>query len=85
MEGSCHTLGVGKSLRIVLKELGLDHNMYGFHSLRTKGATSTVSNNPNLSERLLKLHERRKSDTAKDMYVLEDVSTRLQISSRIGL
>ena len=81
MEGSCHTLGVGKSLRIVLKELSLDHNMYGFHSLRTEGATSTVSNNSNLSERLLKLHERRKSD----MYVLEDVSTRLQISSRIGL
>ena len=83
MEGSCHTLGIGKSLRIVLKELGLDHNMYGFHSLRTEGATSTVSNNPNLSERLL--HERRKSDTTKDTYVLEDVSTRLQISSRIGL
>ena len=52
-----------------LKELGLDHKMYGLHSLRSGGATSAVSNNPNLSERLLKLHGRWKSDTAKDMYV----------------
>ena len=36
-----------------LKELGLDHKMYGLHSLRSGGATSAVSNNPNPSERLL--------------------------------
>ena len=49
------------------KELGLDHKMCGLHCLRSGGATSAVSNNPNLSERLLKLHGRWKSDTAKDM------------------
>ena len=30
------------------KELGLDHKMYGLHSLRSGGATSAVSNNPDL-------------------------------------
>ena len=65
-----------------LKELGLDHKMYGLHSLWSGGATSAVSYNPNLSERLLKLHGRWKSDTARDMYVWEDVFKRLQISSR---
>ena len=49
------------------KELSLDHKMYGLHSLRSGGATSAVSINPNLSERLLKLHGHWKSDTAKDM------------------
>lgn len=57
-----------------LKTIGVDHNLYGLHSLRSGGATSAVSCNPNLSERILKLHGRWKSDTAKDMYILEDVS-----------
>ena len=85
MEGSYRTVGVGKSWKIVLKKLGLDHKMYGLHSLWFGGATSAVSNNPNLLERLLKLHGRWNSDTARDMYVWEDVFKRLQISSRIGL
>jgi len=62
-----------------LKELGLDCKFYGLYSLRSGGATSVVSNSTNLSERhcLLLLHGRRwKSDCAKDMYVLEDVSKR---------
>ena len=46
---------------------------------------SAVINNPNLLERLLKLHGRWNSDTARDMYVWENVFKRLQISSRIGL
>ena len=33
MEGSYRTVGVGKSWKIVLKKLGLDHKMYGLHSL----------------------------------------------------
>lgn len=68
-----------------LKDLGLDYNLYGLHSLRSGGATSVVSNSTSLSERLLKLHGRWKSDYAKDMYVLEDVSKRLAISDNLGL
>ena len=68
-----------------LKEIGVDHKLYCLHSLRSGGATSAVSYNPNLSVRVLKLHGRWKSDTAKDMYILEDVSKRLQVTSQLGL
>ena len=67
-----------------LKELGLDHRLYGLHSLRSGRATCAVRNSSNLSERVLKLHGRWKSDSAKDMYVLEDISKRLQITSQLG-
>ena len=39
----------------------------------------------NLSERVFKLHGWWKSDTAKDMYILQDVSKRLQVTSQLGL
>ena len=67
-----------------LKEIGVSHKLNGLHSLRSGGATSAVIYNPNLSERVLKLHGRWKSDTAKDMYILEDVSKRLQVTSQLG-
>ena len=41
-----------------LKEIGVVHKLYGLHSLRSGGVTSAVSYNPNLSERVLKLHGR---------------------------
>ncbi len=68
-----------------LKDLGYDEKLYGLHSLRSGGATSAVKNNPNLSDRVLKLHGRWKSDTAKDMYVLEDVEKRLSLTKNLGL
>ena len=52
-----------------LKGLGYDEKKYGLHSLRSGGATAAVTNNPNLSERLLKLHGSWKSDIAKDVYI----------------
>ena len=45
-----------------MKGLGYDEKKYGLYSLRSGGATAAVINNPNLSERLLKLHGRWKSD-----------------------
>ena len=58
-----------------LKDVGSKPKDYGLHSLRFGGVTSVVSNNRshNVSERLLKLHGRWKSDEAKDIYVLEPV------------
>ena len=53
---------------------------FGLHSLRSGGATAAVINNRNLSERLLKLHGRWKSDIAKDMYILEETQNRLAVS-----
>ena len=54
-----------------LKDVGYDPKDYGLHSLRSGGVTSVVSNDlsHNVSERLLKLHGRWKSDEAMDMYV----------------
>ena len=68
-----------------LKDLGYNEKLYGLHSLRSGGATAAVKNNVNLSERLLKLHGRWKSDSAKDMYILEDTSKRLAVSSHLGV
>ena len=80
MEISSHIRAVERYLRI-----GLHYNLSGLQSLRSGGATSVVSNSTNLSERLLKLHGRWKSDCAKDMYVLEHVPKRLAITDNLGL
>ena len=72
-------------LQDCLKTLGYNHKDYGLHSLRSGGATAAVQNNHHLSERSLKLHGRWKSDSAKDMYILEEVSQRLEITNNLGL
>ena len=43
--------------------------LYGFYSSRSGGATFATWLNSYLSEKLLKLHGRRKSESAKDVYV----------------
>ena len=69
-----------------LKELGHNPTCVGLHSLRSGGITSVVSNSKNsISDRLLKIHGRWKTDIAKDMYVLEDVHKRLEITEFLGL
>lgn len=68
-----------------LKQLGYNDKMYGLHSLRSGGATAAAKNNTELTERLLKLHGRWKSDTSKDMYIQEEVEQRLKISSALGI
>ena len=68
-----------------LTKLGFDPASYGLHSLRAGGATAAVRNNPNISERMLKLHGRWKSSTAKDMYIQEGLKERLTISKQLGL
>ena len=49
------------------------------------GVPAAVINNHNLSERLLKLHGRWKSDIAKDMYILEETQNRLSVTCNLGL
>jgi len=68
-----------------VKGLGYDEKKYGSHSHRFGGATAAVINNPNLSERLLKLHGRWKSDIAKDMFILEQTQNRLSVTCNVGL
>ena len=77
--------------REVFKEplgvLGCDPKVYGLHSLRSGGITSVVNNDDSkiVSERLLKLHGRWKTDVAKDIYVKEADSSRLSVSLSLGL
>ena len=60
-----------------LKSLGCDPKEYGLHSLRSGWITEVVLNSNNtVSERLLKLHERWKTDHMEDVYVS---STRLSL------
>ncbi|XP_068727480.1 uncharacterized protein [Montipora capricornis] len=67
-------------------ELGYDARCFGLHSLRSGGITSVVQHSKNsISDRLLKLHGRWKTDTAKDMYVHEDVQNRLAVTNFLGL
>ena len=69
-----------------LKNLGYDEKAFGLHSLRAGGATAVAQNsNGNLSERIIKLHGRWKTDVAKDMYILEDTTKRLQITDLLGI
>ena len=77
--------GLSYSFKDCLKVLGYDEKKFGLHSLRSGGVTAAVINNPNLSERLLKLHGRWKSDIAKDMYILEQTQNRLSVTCNLGL
>ena len=49
-----------------LGALGCDPKVYGLHSLRSGGITSVVNNDDSkiISERLLKMHDRWKTDVA---------------------
>lgn len=85
MEASSTYTRCREVFKSCLKDLGLDCKLCGLHSLRSGGATSVVSNSTSLSERLLKLHGPWKSDCAKDVYVLEDVSECLEITDNLGL
>ena len=70
-----------------LKDMGYDPKDYGLHSLRSGGVTSVVSNDRshNVSERLLKLHGRGKSDEANDKYILEPQCSRLRVTKYLGI
>lgn len=70
-----------------LKEFGYDDKIYGLHSLRSGGITSVVNNNgtKSVSERLLKIHGRWKTDVAKDMYMKESEDNRFVVSRTLGL
>ena len=74
-------------IKDALKDVGYDPKDYGLHSLRSSGVTSVVSNDRshNVSERLLKLHGRWKSDEAKDMYILEPQCSRLRVTKYLGI
>ena len=66
-----------------LVALGLNPTQFGLHSLRAGGASAAA--NAGISDRLFKKHGRWRSDSAKDGYVKENVSTLLSVSKNLGL
>ena len=73
------------TLRDTLSQLGYNPNDYGLHGLRSGGITSAVRNTNSILERLLKIHGRWKSDSAKDISVEESLENRLQVTEYLGL
>ena len=70
-----------------LAALGYDSRLFGLHSLRSCGATAAVNSlGGTVSDSLLKLHGRWKSDYAKDLYLQEDIeAARILVSSSLGI
>ena len=65
------------------KEIQLDVRKYGLHSLRAGGATAAA--NRGVPNKLFKRHGRWKSETTKDRYVQDSMSSRLSVSRSLGL
>ena len=70
---------LAKSLQNVVP----DPSVYGTHSFRSGGASRAA--NSGVSDRVFQRHGRWKSVAAKDGYVKDDISSRLQVSKSLGL
>ena len=69
-----------------LAALGYDSLLFELHGLGSGGASAVVNSlGGTVPNRLLKLLGRWKSDYAKDLYVQEDISPRLLVSSSLGI
>ena len=70
-----------------LDKLGQDSPAYGLHNLRSGGITGVANkcSSKTVSVRLVKLHGRWKTDTARDMYVAEIEPRRLLVSQNQSL
>ena len=67
----------------MFKGVATDVSVFGVHSLRSGGATAAA--NAGVPDRHFKWHGRWKSETAKDGYVKDSLSSSLQVSRNIGL
>lgn len=65
-----------------LQEVGGHFNL-GLHSLRAGGATQAA--NSDVNGMCWKRHGRWKTDVAKDGYVADSLSRRLQVTQKLGL
>ena len=66
-----------------IEAIGLDKRQYGLHSLRAGGASAAA--NAGVPNRMFKRHGRWRSKNAKDGYVEDSLTSRLQVSKAIGL
>ncbi|XP_019851174.1 PREDICTED: uncharacterized protein LOC109581484 isoform X4 [Amphimedon queenslandica] len=66
-----------------IKALGYDPADYGTHSFRSGGAS--LAANRGVPDRLFKKHGRWKSESAKDGYIKDSLSARLDVSRKLLL
>ena len=65
------------------KDIVPDISAIGTHSLRSGGATAAA--NAGVPDRLFKLHGHWPSESAKDLYVQDSLSSRLLVSKALGI
>ena len=66
-----------------LTSLGFDAKQFGPHSLRSGGATAAAQ--VGVPDRLFKRHGRWRSETAKDGYVKDSMSSLMYVSQSLNL
>ena len=66
-----------------LSQLGFDAKRFGLHSLRSGGASAAA--NAGVPDRLFKRHGRWRSESAKDGYVKDSISSLLSVSQSLNL
>ena len=66
-----------------LAEVGLDKSKLSLHSLRSSSIISGA--NRDVSERLLKAHDRWASDKAKYGYIKDNIQFQMAVSLNIGI
>jgi len=66
-----------------LPAIGLDTTKFWLHSFRSGGAT--CAHVAGMSDTSIKLHERWKTDTSKDLYIKENVAQKKHISLHLGI
>ncbi|XP_011404397.1 PREDICTED: uncharacterized protein LOC100634483 [Amphimedon queenslandica] len=81
--GSLSYPRIRELLQAKLQSLGYDPSLFGTRSFRAGGAM--LAADQGVQDRILKRHERWRSEMAKDGYVKDFVETRLKISRKLGL
>ncbi len=79
----CYTRELRELMLQKLADLGVEVSRYGLHSLRAGGATAAA--NSGVPDRMFKWHGRWKSGTAKDGYVKDSMTTRLEVTKIVAM
>ena len=77
-----YTTGL-KEMRSYFSKITVNPSEYGLHSFRSGGASAAAKKG--IPDRVLKKHGRWRSEQAKDGYIHEGLSEKLQVSSSISI
>jgi integrase len=75
-----------REIRIeALNKIGEDCSKFGFHSLRSGGASAAANSDANLDARLVNKHGRWKSPSSADGYIHYSLENQLSVNKSLGL